>query len=109
MEYHDSGDSMDSTIMATCPAKVQYDQYVVSNDADEKKLAKLYEQNKRACTIMVIGQKTNHGLAMIEKTKLDDYPHGIAWKAIETMKRKNKPKDMSAEIEMEAELQKVQF
>ncbi len=58
---------------------------------------------------MVIRQKTNHGLVMIKKTKLDDHPHGLAWKVIETMKQNNKPKDMSAEIEMEAELQKVQF
>ena len=55
MEYHDSRDSMDSTIMATCTTKAQYDQFVVSNDADEKKLAKLYQQNKRICAIMVIG------------------------------------------------------
>ncbi len=86
MEYHDSRDSMDSAIIATCPTKTQYDAYVVDNDNNEKKLAKLYQQNKRACAIMVIGQKTNHGLAMINKTKLDDYPHGIACKAIETMK-----------------------
>ncbi len=46
---------------------------------------------------------------MIEKMKSDDHPHGLAWKAIETMKQKNKPKGMSAEIEMEAELHKVQF
>ncbi len=100
---------MDATIMGTCPTKAEYEHFVVSTDAGEKKLTKLYQQNKRACAIMVIGQKTNHGLAMIEKTKTADFPHGIAWKAIETMKQKNKPKDMSAEIEMEAELQKVQF
>ena len=109
MEYHESGDAMDPTIMATCPTKTQYDAYVVSTDANEKKLAKLYEQNKRACAIMTLGQKSNHGLAMLNKTKSADYPHGVAWKAIATMKRKNKPKDMSAEIEMEAELHKVQF
>ena len=109
MEYHDSGDAMDKAIMATCPTKTEYDCFVVSTDPDEKKLAKLYQMNKRACAIMVIGQKTNHGLVMIEKTKTVNYPHGLAWEAIETMKRKNKPKDMSAEIKMEAELHKVQF
>ena len=109
MEYHDSGDAMDRVVMATCPTKSEYDRYVGSTDANEKKLAKLYQMNKRACAIMVIGQKTNHGLAMIEKTKSVDYPHGLAWEAIQTMKRKNKPKDMSAEIEMEAELNKIQF
>ena len=109
MEYHDNGDAMDATIMATCPTKTQYETFVNSNDANEKKLAKLYQQNKKACAIMVMGQKSNHGLAIIEKTKTDDFPHGVAWKAVATMKRKNKPKDMSAEIEMEAELHKIQF
>ena len=109
MEYHDNGDAMDETAMATCPTKSEYDNIKTSADADNKKLVKLFEQNKKACAIMVMGQKSNHGLAMIKKTKTDDYPHGIAWKAIATMKRKNKPKDMSAEIEMEAELHKIQF
>ncbi len=54
VEYHDSGDSMDSTIMATCLTKAQYNRFVISNDAGEKKLAKLYQQNKRVCAIMVI-------------------------------------------------------
>ena len=109
MEYHGSGDVMDKTIMGVCPTKSEYNGFVNSNDSGEKRLAKLYSQNKRACTIMVIRQKTNHGLATIKKMKSDDHPHGLAWKAVETMKRKNKSKDMSAEIEMEAELHKVQF
>ncbi len=58
---------------------------------------------------MVIGQKTNHGLAMSDKTKTDDQPRGVSCKAIETMEQKNKSEDTSAEIEMEAELQKVEF
>ena len=109
MEYHDSRDAMDKTIMATCLTKSEHDGLINSNDDGDKKLAKLYRQNKRACAIMVIRQKTNHGLAMIEKTKSTDHPHGLAWKAIETMKCKNKPNDMSAEIEIEVELHKVQF
>ncbi len=34
MEYHDSGGSMESTIMATCPAKAVYERFVVGTDAD---------------------------------------------------------------------------
>ena len=109
MEYHDNGDAMDENAIATCPTKTEYEAIKNSTDANEMKLVKLYQQNKKACAIIVMGQKSNHGLAMINKTKTDDHPHGIAWKAIATMKRKNKPKDMSAEIEMEAELHKIQF
>ncbi len=58
---------------------------------------------------MVIRQKTNHGLTIIDKMKTDDQPHGVAWKAIKPKKTKNKPKDMSAEFKMKAEMQKIQF
>ncbi len=68
LEYHDSGGAMDKTKMATCPIKVGYDVLSVSDDDGDKKKALLFFQNKRVCTIMVIGQKTNHGLAMIEKS-----------------------------------------
>ena len=80
-----------------------------TNDEGNQKLALLFFQNKKACAIIVIRQKTDHGLAIINKTKTDDHPHGVAWKAIKAMKQKDKPKDMSAEIKMEAELQKIQF
>ena len=42
MEYHDSRDVIDKTIMSTCPAKSAYDGLVNSNDDGDKKLAKLY-------------------------------------------------------------------
>ncbi len=58
---------------------------------------------------MVIGQETNYGLTMINKTKTDGYLYGLAWQVIRTMKQKNKPKDMSTEIKMEAELHTGQF
>ncbi len=80
MEYHGNGDAMDKTAMANCPTKSEYANLKTSSDDGDKKKVKLYEQNKKACGIMVMvmGQKTDHGLAMIEKTKTDDHPHGIA-------------------------------
>ena len=86
LEYHNSGDVIDKTKMATCPTKSQYDVLSMSNNDGDKKETLLFYQNKRACVIMVIGQKTNHGLAMIDKRKTDDQPHEVAWKAIKTMK-----------------------
>ena len=58
---------------------------------------------------MVLGQTSDHGLAIITKTKTADQPHGLAFEFIETMKQKNKPNDTSAEIEMEADLHKIKF
>ena len=58
---------------------------------------------------MVLGQTSDHGLAIVTKTKTVDHPHGLAFEFIETMKQKNRPKDTSAEIEMEADLHNVKF
>ena len=46
---------------------------------------------------------------VIQKTKTPDHPHGLAWKIVEAMKKKNKPKDTSAKIEMDGELEKISF
>ena len=108
LEYHDSGDAIDRVAMANCPTKSEYDA-LGTTDAGDIKKAMLYRQNKRACAIMVLGQTSDHGLAIITKTKTANQPHGLAFEFIETMKRKNKPKDTSAEIEMEAELHNVKF
>ena len=108
LEYHDSGDAIDRSAMANCPTKSEYDG-LGTTDANDIQKAMLYRQNKRACAIIVLGQTSDHGLAIIAKTKTSDHPHGLAHEFVETMKRKNKPKDTSAEIEMEAELHGVKF
>ena len=76
---------------------------------DDKAKAKLYKQNKRICAIMVLGQGSYHGLSVIQKTKTTDYPHRMAWKIVAAMKKKNKPKDAIAKIEMDGELEKISF
>ncbi len=85
LEYHDSGDAIDRVAMHNCPTKAEYNALVLT-DANEIKKTMLYCQNKRACVIMVLRQTSDHGLAIITKTKTDDYPHGLSYKVIETMK-----------------------
>ena len=43
MEYHDSGDAMDKTKMATCPTKAEYDVLSASDDDGDRKKALLLE------------------------------------------------------------------
>ena len=94
--------------MCNCSTKTEYDA-LGTTDASDIQKAMLYFQNKRACKIMVLGQTSDHGLAIVNKTKSDNYPHGLAYKVIETIKQKKKAKDMSVEIEMESELHNVKF
>ena len=99
-EYYECVEAMDETDMANCPTKSEYTVLDLTI-ADGKVNAKLYKQNKRICAIMVIGQGSDHGLAVIQKMKTTDHPHWMAWKIVVAMKNKNKPKDASAKIEMD--------
>lgn len=108
-EYYDCGDAMDKVAMANCPTKSEYDALGSNPTGDALKKAVLYRQNKRMCAILTLGQGSNHGLAVIKKTVSDDFPQGKAYRIIEMLMAKNKPKDISAEIDLDTELEKVQF
>ncbi len=109
-EYHDCGDAMDLTAMADCPTKSEFDALQpITNDLDEKCKRKLYLANKRILAIMTLGMTSSHGLAVIQKTVSMDFPQGKAYRVIEILKQKCKPSDVSAEIELDQELEKVKF
>ena len=61
-----------------CPTKAEFDELGATDPNDIAK-AKLYKANKKICAIITLGQKTNHGLAVINKTKSDDFPQGLAY------------------------------
>ncbi len=108
LEYQNRGDAIDRVAMRNCPTNAEYDA-LETTDASDIQKAMLYRQNKRAYAIMVLGKTLDHGLAIVTKTKTDDHSHGLAYEVTETMKLKNRPNEMSAEIKMEAELQNVKF
>jgi len=109
-EYHDCGDAMDLTTMADCPTKSEFETLQpITTDPDEKLKRKLYLANKRILAIMTLGMTSSDGLAVIQKTAITDFPQGKAYRVIEILKQKCKPSDMSAEIELDQELEKVKF
>ncbi len=109
-EYHDCGDALDATSMRGCPTKSEFDLLQpTTTDLDEKHKRKLYLANKRILAIMTLGMTTSHGLAVIQKTVSTDFPQGKAFRVIEILKQKCKPSDVSAEIELDQELEKVKF
>ncbi len=55
----------------------------------------LYKANKKLCAIIELGQGKSHGMAMLGKTKCDDYPNGLAWEFVVKAKKANKPSDAS--------------
>jgi hypothetical protein len=109
-EYHDCGDAMDGMMMVDCPTKSEFDALQpTTTDPDEKRRRKLYLANKRILAIMTLGMTSSHGLAVIQKTASADFPQGKAYRVVEILKQKCKPSDVSAEIELDQELEKVKF
>lgn len=108
VDLNDCGDAMDETMMANCPTKSEYDALDLTSD-DGKEKARLWKINKRAMAVITLGQESDHGLAMVDKTKSREHPHGKAHKVVEMLMKKNKPSDASAEIELESELEKLSF
>ena len=48
-------------------------------------------------------------MALLGKTKNDDYPNGLAWEFIDKAKKANKTLDPSTMIEMDIKLNQLQF
>ncbi len=58
---------------------------------------------------MTLGMTSSHGLAVIQKTASADFPQEKAYRVVEILKQKCKPSDVSTEIELDQELDKVKF
>ena len=76
---------------------------------EEVKKALLYRQNRKVCVILRLGYQTNQGTSLINKYKLDDFPHGVIFAIVNTTKIKHIPKDTIAKIEMDEKLEQLMF
>ena len=65
--------------------------------------------NTHILAIMTLGMTSSHGLVVIQKTASKEFMQGKAYCVIGILKQKCKPSDVSAEIELDQELEKVKF
>ena len=113
--FTECGDALDPALMRDMPTKPEYltiknrDTTASPWSDDEKRRMALYVANTKMSAIFVLGQSKNHAVRVLDQTKTDDYPHGFVWKALETLDASNKPNDMTAEIELENALERVNF
>ena len=107
--YYECGDAFEETAATKLVTKAQYDAIADKTTGTGKQQADLYNANKRMCALIVLGQDSDHGLATIQKTTTKDHPHGNASKFLQLCAHKNKPDDATAEIEMDANLERIQF
>ena len=108
--YQQCEDALDETEMVNCPTKAAYNAIdKATNDVNKKKLLSLYRQNAKMVATIVLGQASDHGLAVVEKTKTTDNPSGFAWKSIDALKKKSKPSNATAEIALDDDLDDIKF
>jgi len=102
------GDALDAVAMRTLPTHAEYAALDLTN-ADDKAKADLYKLNKKVVSLLVLAIKSNSAMAVIKSMKSSDYPDGKAYEIMDKLRGKNMPKDASAVIELDAELEKIPF
>eukprot|EP00956_Cyclotella_meneghiniana_P025725 scaffold54298_cov36-Cyclotella_meneghiniana.AAC.1 len=75
----------------------------------EKKAMKLYEDNAKMSAVFTLGQKTSAGAMVIAQTVTDEYVHGKVIEAFATLDKQHQPRDVTSEVELEQELEKIPF
>lgn len=99
---------LEESKMTDLPTKSEYESLDPSDQSNAGRIAK-YKANKRVVAILTLGQKSAHGLATINKTKVGGHSAGVVWKVMKLWEKKYKPGDASAELELESELEKIKF
>ena len=75
------GDALDPVLMANCPTRSEF-AVIDIRIPENLPLAELYKANKKLCAIIALGQGKSHGMALLGKTKCDNYPNGLAWEFV---------------------------
>ncbi len=101
------GDALDHVLMANCPTKSEFVVIDIMNPTNMP-LVELYKANKKLCAIIALEQGKSPGIALLGKTKNDDYPNGLAYEFVAKAKKANKPSGAIAMIELEIELERLQ-
>ena len=108
MEVYDCSDALDKIVMGNLPTKTKYNA-LDATKPDDVKTALVYKQNRKVCAIMRLGQQINQGMTLILKYKSKDFPHGVAWTIVGTMKLKHTLKDTTVKMKMDAVLDQLVF
>ena len=71
--YQGCKEALDATEMAGCPTKAAYAAIdKATADLGLKKLLSLYRQNAKIVATIMLGQASDYGMAVIDKTKTTD-------------------------------------
>ena len=100
-------DVLDKDEMQDLPTKSEHEA-LGDTDAD-KALKEKFKLNKKFMATLIIGTNDPHTLSVLNKTKSDAHPYGVAHLAIAKLSSKHKPKDTNAEILLENAIDDIKF
>jgi len=79
------------------------------NTADGKAHAEAKALNAKAYNALILGMKDNKMLNVLQQSKTEAWPSGLAWLAIELLEQRFAPKDAMSSVEMEDQLAKIKI
>ena len=82
---------------------------LVETDASDKKKMEARKMNAKVVNMIVLGQKSTTMINMIESTKTDEWPTGLAHEIWAEFKARFAPNDDIAEMDMEEDLAKIRI
>jgi len=100
-------DVLDKDEMQDLPSRSEYK--TLGDTDPDKARKKKFELNKKMMATLYIGTNDTTTLSVLDKTKSDAHPYGVAHLAIAKLSSKYKPKDTNAEILMENEIDQIEF
>lgn len=93
-EFMGIENALNTDLLENCPTWLEFVAINIMIPTN-RNLIPLYKVNKKICAIMVLGQAKSHGLALLSKTKCDNYPNGSAWELMSRAKKVNTPSDQA--------------
>ena len=79
------------------------------DETNDAALIKARNRNARAMAALTLGQKDNKVMALIHRSRSKDWPGGLAHEAVKLLKKRFEPDDDMAELDMQAELDKLKL
>ena len=83
-------DALDHVLMANCPTRSEFAMIDVTNPTNVH-LVELYKANKKLFAIIALGQGKSHDIALLGKTKSDNYPNGLHGSLLQRPRRPTSP------------------
>ena len=96
-------DGLNPVLMTKFPTQSEYGSIDVVKPENQT-LVNMYKANEKLCAIITLGLGKSHGMALLSKTKSENYPNGLASVFVSKAGKANRPSGVSAVINLDVGL-----